>query len=473
MKARTWIATLTGASLTLSTALLLAASTTSANADVTVGGSTGTPQKGQVILATNFDSAGNGYLFYVPSGTPAPTWTAPASGTLPTDAKILTQNLTTTTNNGCIMANPTAGTPSHLLDFTASGGNSSVVGYQPGSNGGSIGVSSKGGNATACTQVNQKERESLTIDLSPLASAVNTSAPVQAYAATLDVEAKGDAIITASLSYQGTATQTFTLYTGTSVKSGTLLPTEENCILAADSGPDSGSNDNCSWSIVPSSPFDKIVLTTAKPAGGAFSVEGGGDWSDPAAHETVFDVVTDAMGVLACGSSTPTVTDGATNPTTITVTRVANGSTTGCALIPYDLGASAGSGTFHKDLSTQLDSQFAVALTKTTAPSFGTYSGISATVVPNFGSTITVNWEDSNNTTSTLTYCPAGLYTGVDSSGNPTFDYTKVPGDLVSDSYLAGKQYACIFGETRKLNSNGSVTTTDLVYLTGDAKFAY
>ena len=473
MKARTWIASLTGASLALSTALLVVASTTGANATALVGGSTATPKQGQVILATNFDSAGNGYLFYVPAGTPAPDWPAPAAGTLPpSSGNILQQSLTTTTNNGCILANPTSGLPNHLLDFTAEGGNTSVVGYQPGSNGGSIGVSSKGGNATACTQVNQKERESLTIDLSPLGAAVSTSAaPVQAYGATLDIESKGDAIITANLSYQGNPTQTFTLYTGTSVKSGTLLPTEANCFLAADSGPDSGSNDNCPWNIVPSSPFDKIVLKTLKPAGGAFSVEGGGDWSDPAAHETVFDVVTDAQGILACGSSTPTVTDGAENPTTITVTRVANGSTTNCLAVPYNLGAAAGEGTFHKDLSTQLDSQFAVTLTKTTAPSLTDFS---AMVVPNVGSTIQINWEDSSTTPTinTLNYCPAGLYTGQDSSGNPTFNYSVVPGDMVP-STLVGKQYACIFGETRTLESNGSVTTTDQVYLTGDAKFAY
>jgi hypothetical protein len=459
MRARSWIAAVSGTALVVAAGLVGAGSLTSANADpVPVP----TPGSGQIILATSYDTSGAGFVFWVPTGK--------SIG----DTGTLTQNLTTTTNNGCIMANPTSASPA-ILNFTANG--TAQVGYQPGSNGGSVGVSSKGGNATACTQVNQKEKESLTIDLNSPATSLPSSTPVQAVKATIDVEAKGNVIITATLYSKGSATgEKFTLYSGKS-QLASLGAYQANCNVTsvADSGPDAGSGDNCPWTILPTKSFDKIVLTTSSPSGAAFSVEGGGDWTDPANHRTVFDVVTNAMGILDCGATTdPYSTTVNGNVTSAQVTRAANGPDAAgvvpdCQLIPYAIGTSDGTATFHKPLTDQATAQFSVDFSRTVDPNTlaistdSTSPFVVGTVAP-----LQVDWENGVDV-STLTYCPAGLYTGLDSLGVPTFDYTKVPGDLSS---LTGTQYACKYAETQTFDpATGQLTVQNLVYLTGDVKF--
>jgi len=456
MKTRGWIAALTGGTLVVAAGLVGATSLTSASATTST---TPTPGSGQIVLATNVGSSAAGFVYWVPSGSVI-------------DATTLTQNLTTTANNGCIMASPTGATPA-VLNFTANG--TSQVGYQPGSNGGSIGVSSKGGNATSCTQVNQKEKESLTIDLNVPSTSLPSTTPVQAVGVTFDIEAKGNVIVTASLTSQGNAAGTFTLYSGKSQKA-TLAAGEANCnvVTVADSGPDAGSGDNCPWTIKPTKSFDKIVLTSTTPAGGAFSVEGGGDWTDASNHRTVFDVITNATGILNCNATTESSsTTVSGNVTTAQVTRAANGPVSGvvpdCSLIPYALGTADGTATFHKPLTSQATAQFSVNFSRTVATNTNALLGNTTSPLTVVGAVapLKIDWEDGNS--NVLTYCPAGLFTGV-VAGFPTFDYTKVPGDL--DPTADGTQYACKYAETQSLDSTtGNLTVQNLVYLTGDAKF--
>ena len=56
------------------------------------------------------------------------------------------------------------------------------------------------------------------------------------------------------------------------------------CANPSDSGPDSGPNDNCLWTILPEGGFDKVVITTEV---GAVSLEGSGDFGNDPDHDTL------------------------------------------------------------------------------------------------------------------------------------------------------------------------------------------
>lgn len=201
---------------------------------------------------------------------------------------------------------------------------------------GSIGVREKTtSSGTSCSAVDASKAESLTLKLG---TGVNG---LVAMSASLDIDLKQDArvLATASLSTAPGATPTYyELQSGSNIGQPALVPgaTVFTCNNPADSGPDSGVNNNCRWEIsAPSwtrtkadgSPglaedsavFDTLVL---EARAGSFSVMGGADGpvvdpdyplpgylgadSDPATNDvsitsaSIFELVD---GAVSCGET--------------------------------------------------------------------------------------------------------------------------------------------------------------------------
>ena len=460
MKARTWLATATAGALAISFGLFGAGAITSAEA------TTSSPSSGDVVLST---------------GTTGQVTFQDASGVT------LTQNLTTKDKTQCDLAT----TDSSLISFLPAGIGAlagTAVGYQPGTNGGSIGVeTAKATSGTSCTQVNfgsTSSYEALTIKLN--GAALLASADKLTFTrAQFDIEAKSNLVLEATFSLGGvpvsfttadglTTAQSTTLYTGKSqLKTTPDGVTQQNCNVttSADSGPDSGSSDNCKWVVVPDSPFDTVTLT---PKTGAFSLEGGGDWgTDAGSHRTLFHVLSNAEGELNCDTARVATQPGAGGTiTNVGITRLVNGAidpTTklpvACVALPYSLDTTAGEATFHKPLTTgQETAQFAMKIDRT----FATPS--------NPLDPVQVDWEDGG-LPQNVPFCVAGLIKSIDSNNLPTVDFSKVIASLDQSTTTTTTtpktltQYACVYKQAVTIGSDGSATANDWVYFTGDIKF--
>ena len=159
----------------------------------------------------------------------------------------------------------------------------------------SIGVKSGGSNGTPCSLTD--DRETLILESAP-------GRPNWA-SLRLDLELKGNAWVVLDLFAGDTPAGTYELLTGSSIAAynaanGTNeMPTEgfpytalatatdpvAACANPSDSGPDSGPNDNCLWTILPEGGFDKVVVTTEV---GSVSLEGSGDFGNDPDHDTLF-----------------------------------------------------------------------------------------------------------------------------------------------------------------------------------------
>jgi hypothetical protein len=167
-------------------------------------------------------------------------------------------------------------------------------GRRPGLVDNSIGVKSGGSNGTPCSLTD--DREALTIAGSPgVPSWVSLR---------LDLELKGNAWVVLELFDGDTAAGTFELLTGSSIAAynaangtdetptagfpytaeSTTADPVAACANPSDSGPDSGPNDNCLWTIVPAVGFDRVVITTEI---GAVSLEGSADFGNDPDHDTL------------------------------------------------------------------------------------------------------------------------------------------------------------------------------------------
>ncbi|MEO6790292.1 MAG: hypothetical protein ABI249_01330 [Ornithinibacter sp.] len=196
-----------------------------------------------------------------------------------------TVNQTLTSGKNCAMGQGGAG----LLAFDATPSTPGV-----GLNSGSIGVrEQKNANGASCGAVDSAGDESLTLTLGP---GVNG---LLAGSASLDIDLKQSAQILAVATKGGSpvAGGRFELRSGTTItQPGSLTggPADQvqTCNNPADSGPDSGTNNNCRWQI--SSPswtgpedglvFDALTLTAVS---GSFSLMGGADGTvDDADHPT-------------------------------------------------------------------------------------------------------------------------------------------------------------------------------------------
>lgn len=190
-------------------------------------------------------------------------------------------------DRGCALSDESLGGP--LVTLSANNGRTpGLVDY-------SIGVKSGGSNGTPCSLTD--DREILIIE--------SASGLPNWVSLRLDLELKGNAWVVLDLFNGDSSAGTFELLTGSSIGAYnaangtnetpttgfpyTALATAADpvaaCANPSDSGPDSGPNDNCLWTILPEGGFDKVVVTTEV---GAVSLEGSADFGNDPDHDTLF-----------------------------------------------------------------------------------------------------------------------------------------------------------------------------------------
>ena len=186
-----------------------------------------------------------------------------------------------TNSSGCKI-----GSAESLIDI------STEHGTDPGLGSNGLGVKSGSSNGTPCSQVDKYE--TLKLKRGPgLGSRRFTGVR-------LDVEMTGNAVVKLTLA-SSSRSETYLLKTGTSI-----IPSEADdpdydlvapylvssgpgdvwdaCAAPNASGPNSGGNDNCLWTVQPGFVFDTLTLTTLK---GTVALEGAGDFGGHADFETL------------------------------------------------------------------------------------------------------------------------------------------------------------------------------------------
>ena len=335
---------------------------------------------------------------------------------------------------------------------------------------GSIGVKEKK-SGTSCYQVNAPTTEQLRLRLGPQVAGLVGSTAV-ASSAFLDLELKQSARILATLSLAGETQASYELQSGTTIGLPPLAGTSPfTCNNPADSGPDSGVNDNCRWPI--SAPswtagddgifFDTITL---KAVNGAFSLEGGGDGpvlpQSPTTtpNASVIEIV---EGTVDCGGQTRTEAASGDEPQ-VTVFRLGNAGGTACAAVPYSLTNAPDAAQFLKPLDSQTSAQFVWDLVWR----FDQQAG--ATALPE----LKIDYEyPLPGTTVALGWCPDPAY---DAAGHFLGYGAGLPAAAVDqEPDLAGVQFACVISrDARSTDGDPDVTVShDRVYVYGDAKLGW
>jgi Bacterial Ig domain len=211
---------------------------------------------------------------------------------LGTDAQHFTFGSTvqsiTVGKNSCAINSPGA-QPLINLASSASGGKSA-----PGLANYGLGVkeSPSSGNGNPCAQIAGSEVLTITPG-SQLAGRMFREVR-------FDLEMTGDALVSVVLS-SGANTRTYQLQTGHSITADQTAESDydqqapyqvssigtevlDACAAPNSSGPNSGGNDNCAWTITPGFDFNTIRVSSSI---GTATIEGGGDFAD-ADHDTLF-----------------------------------------------------------------------------------------------------------------------------------------------------------------------------------------
>jgi len=312
-----------------------------------------------------------------------------------------------------------------LATLTPGGGRGeSTPGFGPTS----IGVYD-GPKGTPCYRVSDYASESLTFALGSF-----TKSHIGANAfdrLELDVEVKRNAHVLLRMKIAGSETKVYELRTGSSIIPGVGLEptggtwpeadpwnTIVNCRARSDSGPDSGSSDNCRWII---NDLGQQFTVETVPGGGEFSLEGGGDWAGAAdANNSVIWLTYVTEGDLKCGEPTPAIAvgdvkdacyvtraddDGYCNQLVHYVLREISGNDTGCEFIkaPGQQLAASATITFPKEPRTELES---------VPPTRLLFSGASAAFLPRL-CTGTVIGGDNPTIAEVLSPTPPPSYSDV------------------------------------------------------------
>lgn len=334
---------------------------------------------------------------------------------------------------------------------------------------GSIGVAEKK-SGTSCYRVDSPS-EALDLKLGKALPARTIAA-----SAFLDLELKQSARILATLkltdSKGNPATQAkYELQSGATTGLAPLpgtTGTPATCTGSADSGPDSGTSDNCRWAI--SSPswtgaddgvyFDEIVLEAVN---GSFSLEGGSDGTyAPAPSTAVAPADADASiiqvvdSTLTCGQKTQTLAaDSTTSTPEVTVSRLDNADGSACVPVPYTVSNGPGFGQFLKPLNSQAAAQL-LWDTKWTFPATA-----GTTRIPD----LKIDYEVGNGFVP-LGWCPSPVYTNGVFTG-----LGAIPGTSQDqDGTLDGVQFACVVSRTSLASGTDQVVSRDVVYVYGDAR---
>lgn len=367
-------------------------------------------------------------------------WETPSTTDIdPTQAIFDRRTLTGRSADKCLLQLGSLGSAPTLLGFVAGVPTSN----QPGFAFDSIGVFGGGSGSTArgvdCSRVGANE--SLTLSLA------GALAGKLAYRSELDVEVKQSARILATASAGGIST-TWELRSGGSVVSGqgSAVPGSPifNCNATSDSGPDSGPNDNCRWTIP--GVWDSLELRTLA---GAWSLEGGADFGSSAFANNSLFFLTRASGILDCGETTITAGGGGSDAL-VTGTRLANAGGSACVPIPYLLESTRNDVAFLKDLLGQTDAAVVFDITWTLE------DAVSLPTIPlSFHSFDGVTLFDLDLCVGTPTY---------DLSGN-LVSLSGVP-DLVPS--VPGNQYACVSSQQVDYVDTDTITVRQRIYLEGD-----
>ncbi|NNE11434.1 MAG: tandem-95 repeat protein, partial [Ilumatobacter sp.] len=154
-----------------------------------------------------------------------------------------------------------------------------------------IGVKSGGSQGTPCGRVDSAETLSITTAGTLDGRLMNKLV--------LDLELKGNAWVKLTLTNDGGQVgPVFQLQTGSSIETdatpatpgppymatSTVAAPKAACANPSDSGPDSGPNDNCLWTVVPDADFDTATFTVMV---GEFSLEGSADFGGDPAYDTL------------------------------------------------------------------------------------------------------------------------------------------------------------------------------------------
>jgi hypothetical protein len=494
MKARSWIATVTGATVVLATAVVAAGAGTTAQAGTNT--TAGTPTAVDAGSVSFSDKTYPGVVSY---------------------SKATATETLSTAKDKCSLV--PGGTASYIsFAPSAPAGVTSTASYANNS----IGVASANKKTgTACYQVNADAGEALKISLdqSPTGPFSTLFGVARAKSANFDMNLAGNAVIQADLYYGDVRVGGAEMQSGFSTPYPVQHPNDQifTCTAASNSGPQSGSSNNCYWPIdqITDAPgggydaaltglpagstydqtapgaldWDKVVLT---PIVGQFSIQGGLAWpSSSGDRSTNFALESFSDGQLQCGDLVTQTSTLSSDITAVSVQRLndLNGGTasSGCTKIDYSLNVD-GTLTFHKVYSQDTQAQFLLAVQRKVQLST-TATGSTPQVAALQG-----DWEVPGlNTTFVIPFCAGPAFSGATSFANydpasgvfgyraagPTAPTTPSSSlltaangyDMVPDTKLPNVQYACIYAQSTELNMTTNVLTAyDFVYLTGDFK---
>jgi hypothetical protein len=213
----------------------------------------------------------------------------------------VTQPLSTP-QNSCKLNAPASGS---IMTYSAT---ATAAGAAPGLNGTDLGVRvNSSGNGTPCGQVDTTEA----LTLSPFTGTGAVIPNAKFTGLTMDLEVTGNAKV--RLDLNTSPPQTYFLETGTSIESAetsesgysTAPPylvtsysnyvvgpnvysdTVDACAAPNSSGPNSGSNDNCEWTVLANKVFTQATLSVVNGVGTA-SVEGSNDFGSIPTYDTQF-----------------------------------------------------------------------------------------------------------------------------------------------------------------------------------------
>ena len=341
---------------------------------------------------------------------------------------------------------------------------------------GSIGVAEKTSGVSCGRADSPSEMLTLALDSGVIGS---LGKPMLATAATLDVDLKGGARIKAVASGGG-ETLNFELQSGSSVNPADAAnPSVRQCTAGSDSGPDSGANDNCDWTIrLPEGKYFKKLELTA--VAGSFALSGGADYGTASApsHVSTIELFDDVDGVLACADNpdTPDVDESLsilrdfdTGKTRVQIRRIGNADPAEtCKLLPYTLdnNATKAEALYYKPLDKEKSAQFIVDLTwQFDVTKYPTPADLPAT-------TIDFELKKADGTPALgpvkMGWCPDPLFTATGQFNGVSSPSTLT--DMVDNDTTNTKQYAC-FGtrEARLVEGKTYYELHEEVYLLGDA----
>ena len=247
------------------------------------------------------------------------------------------------------------------------------------------------------------------------------------------------------------------------------------CNMPADSGPDSGVNDNCRWPIsMPSwsGTDDGIMFTslTMRAVNGSFSLEGGADGSvlPPAPLSTPDASIIEVVdGTIDCGQASRTITAAGDAPEFV-VRRLDNADGSSCSAVPYSMNTGPGLARLLKPLDTHTTAQFVWDITWALPQR-------EAALQPTTQlQDLKIDYETGEDLI-TLQWCPVSGYEADGTFVGYTQDEDGEWSDpgIVDQSAYDGMQFACVISRDAQPNPGSdpaTVRSNDRVYVLGDAR---